>query len=449
MSKILLLERDENSRRELAHALGQDTTLSCQIIYTISATVATAFLDSAKPGQVDLIISNCQVDTSETALEIANYCKNNGLSVPLLILGPINFPLPANSLSLVEAYSNMPLIIDAIKQSLGKVTKGSSEQEYAAMPIFYFTQLESVGYEIYYKLVQAKGRFTYVKWGHREELSVGDQSLMIMKLGLTSLYLKQDDRKTFIGTIRENLIKTCRDESTTMLERLQALEKAYLLVLGEVHHSFAGSEVSPVLHELMSNLEVITSSAESRKAVFELIGSSELTDSFQRAMLIHIMSYIMVKISKWGKESYCERLQYAAYLHDIALKNDYELASIMQEGELKYSNIDPSVKKDIRNHAAMGALLVQQYFGLPNHVERIILEHHGQQSGVGFCKSFSADLYALSVVFIVSEKFATLVINGHKQGMKDFSGIWDQLMTTFPYELIQSLIPRVKEHIPL
>jgi len=125
----------------------------------------------------------------------------------------------------------------------------------------------------------------------------------------------------------------------------------------------------------------------------------------------------------WSSETTFQKLSYAAFLHDITLKN-HELASIQTLSELQSRKVEFTEKEiaDFKAHPNAAAQVAKRFKEIPADVDNIIAQHHELPDGSGFPHAMHASrINPLSAIFIVTHDLLHYVyITERDFVMKDF-----------------------------
>jgi hypothetical protein len=110
-----------------------------------------------------------------------------------------------------------------------------------------------------------------------------------------------------------------------------------------------------------------------------------------------------------GKNNYMdlakdvEKLMGVALFHDVRLKEDQAL--IFSLSELKQAKLTDIQEETVLDHARDAAEILQGEKEFPMDMGKIIREHHGDISGLGFPEPPKDTIGHLSKVFLATERF--------------------------------------------
>lgn len=79
--------------------------------------------------------------------------------------------------------------------------------------------------------------------------------------------------------------------------------------------------------------------------------------------------------------------------------------------DLAKSNLTDEEKRQVINHAADAAKILEGHPEANDYIKTVLLQSHGKLDGIGFEENPSEDLHPLSKVFIVSDCFVKTLLN--------------------------------------
>lgn len=190
--------------------------------------------------------------------------------------------------------------------------------------------------------------------------------------------------------------------------------------------------------QLQEKVNVVLQNVKKSPKLKELFSKMQVDRSNDNYMLHHIGLLINVSIGiathmDWSTEKTLEKFVYAAYLHDLALRNRVDLAkikSLEQLDELK-STLSKEDYELAFNHPEMAAKTISEYPDLPMDVDTIVRQHHERPFEQGFPNKLSiAKIAPLSAVFIIAHDLTDFIIENPnwtmeaylKQAQKIFRG---------------------------
>ena len=117
-----------------------------------------------------------------------------------------------------------------------------------------------------------------------------------------------------------------------------------------------------------------------------------------------------LEIMEEKKDQYLSQFIYATYFHDIILEKE-GMAEIHTKKDWLNCDFSEDDKALIRDHAKLASELLSRFPGSSKEAVRIVKEHHGVPSGIGFTDRKVGNLLEESVFFDVLHDFVELFIN--------------------------------------
>lgn len=139
-------------------------------------------------------------------------------------------------------------------------------------------------------------------------------------------------------------------------------------------------------------------------------------------LLINLCLAISKKM-QWSTDKTLEKFVYAAYLHDIGLKEYPELSKIKNliDFEGKKDRLTDKEKDIFYNHPIDAYNAIINIPGIPQDVDIIISQHHELPNGNGFPKGIKGSrITPLSSLFIVAHDLVHYMIDNPKWNIKTY-----------------------------
>ncbi len=168
------------------------------------------------------------------------------------------------------------------------------------------------------------------------------------------------------------------------------------------------------------------------------IMKSEASMNFRKSFMTSIISTSLAKELSWITHENKSSLVLSAFFNDRMLVRD-SMQFILTEYGVEVSDYAPDEKKIIREHAKLAADWVASQKNIPSEVERIIRQHHGSPSGVGFYEDLNAQITKLTMVFIVAEEFSLALIK-HKDGKLNVAGTLEDINKKYKNKMIKGIL---------
>lgn len=120
----------------------------------------------------------------------------------------------------------------------------------------------------------------------------------------------------------------------------------------------------------------------------------------------------LLKAMGWDSDQTLEKLVYAAYLHDIALKTRPELLEFQTnfDFEIKGAKLSEEDVNLIKTHPLKAAEILKDYPEIPPDVPEMIMQHHERADGGGFPAGIDHNrITPLATLFILAHEMAHAV----------------------------------------
>jgi response regulator RpfG family c-di-GMP phosphodiesterase len=259
--------------------------------------------------------------------------------------------------------------------------------------------------ELFIKLSETK----FIKRFHKDEV-IEPEDVTSLEEKMQFLWIRRSDKNVYSTAIYQKIkqkyevIEQKEASPDNLLER-QSLSFEFVrnfakdLGVGEevieLSEKFVQTHIENVAknHELLDYLKRLTAQPLSLR--FKV---TQFT--------IAIASNICHFTETPNLEENIRKISFAALFHDITIEDDEDLV-IRSDKELKKKSYDLSKVTKIKFHAKRASELLMKHTSAPYDSLKIVTEHHGSRQGVGFPEPIDQRLLSLSVIFIISEEFAT------------------------------------------
>ncbi len=286
--------------------------------------------------------------------------------------------------------------------------------DYVAIPVKDLHALATVPCDLFIKLNRKEGEDYLKRFKEGDDFSIEDIK-SYQKAGVDYLFVRKDERDVFYqGLTKESLLKIKDLSNAEVDEKIKinsSIFQASSLFMREL--GITEGTVHMVETSLKTIQHMVTS--ESKIGIFlkKLLQSQE-SYSFKRSALISAISYQVLPQMDWGSGDQLQqmflKIHTVSFYHDLGLEEESHL-KILFKNQFDESNKFTSKERDlILNHAQKMATLMQGISKLPQGVDLIVKQHHGQTNGIGFPEKLSSSISPLAIFFIVIEHFASLLL---------------------------------------
>ncbi len=317
----------------------------------------------------------------------------------------------------------------------------SEKSNYSRISALILNTLEVFPVDFYIRLKRSEG-FNYIKYFN------ANAPLEMKKLeehkqkGLTDYYILKDD----LQSLNEKLNLHFKQIITQVENQGSKVSKDVVAQIFTTLNTVGLSEKScTVAYKTIENL-IKNSPTDLLKEMNEIFKNKN-SYKFKKSLMC---STILINFSKkieWITPQNIESLNLCAFFSDRFLQED-EMVQIRTEYELTTSMYQDSAEKLINEHALKASNWISQFDKIPNETSRLIKQHHGSISGVGFPNELSDKITKLSLLFILVESFSSnlLLAGGGKfnipQELKKIKGLSQNKKF---HELIDSFLTFLKE----
>lgn len=286
--------------------------------------------------------------------------------------------------------------------------------DYVAIPIKDLLALTKMPCDLFIKLNRKDGEDYLKRFKEGDDFSISDIKTY-QDSGVNFLYVRKDERDTFYqGLTRETIMKAREFSQVEMEEKIKissSIFQASSLFMREL------GITEGTIHVVETSLKTIQHmvSLESKIGIFlkKLLQSQE-SYSFKRSALISVISHQVLPHMDWGSGDQIQqiflKIHTVSFYHDLGLDEEMHLKVLFKEQADVLTKISSRERDLVLNHAQKMASLMQGISKLPQGVDLIVKQHHGQTNGIGFPEKLSASISPLAIFFIVVEHFSALIL---------------------------------------
>lgn len=403
MNLTLLVEN--NPKIESFYMLNLSTWLGLETITKKKGEFALKYLETDSD-KVKLIIVRSRIDKEQTAKLLTEYLKLKGLTIPLIVIGPGEFPgqpTVPNSLDL-------KLLIKTAAVALNITAKEMSSKvvpDFFPIPILYFHSIKRSVCPVYSRDIDDEQKYNL----RIQKLMDFDSTLItsLVQEGVDYLYVDKMDRLEFVNNVTSELISDLQMEVLSDDEVVSALDKSVellskkLLTIGITEETIGLAK---------KNILAIRNTAKKNTKLSKLLDrllSNKASYLYKHTQILTYICMHIIHNIDWGNTEQEEKISFIAFFHDIALETDAQ-CQIKSMNELKRSTLTAEEKNLVEKHAQLAAEYVAKFPHAPMGADQIIRQHHGQLHGLGFSDHYGANMSPMAMVFIVAEEFTRIIM---------------------------------------
>jgi len=150
-----------------------------------------------------------------------------------------------------------------------------------------------------------------------------------------------------------------------------------------------------------------------------------------------VVAHVLVRRFSWNTPEILNSILYAAMFADMGLSD--ELVMIRTEQELSGVEVSKEDREKVYYHAQDNAKKLTNKKGIPSGVPKLISEHHGQTTGVGFTKFIANGVSNISLCLLLAQEFSFYVLN-HEEKEVNFIEFVEHATKSYTSPRIKSIL---------
>ncbi len=248
----------------------------------------------------------------------------------------------------------------------------------------------------------------YVKLFHQgDQFEVSDLNKYTIKKGIEYLYIKTADTTEFIHKYNAELQRILKNTPVMALQDANRISE-------QIYES-----VAEMGREMGFTRDVQALAKTQMQVTMNAMGKSPKLSDFLRkienfkgeylanhSLLTGYLACAIASHMEWGSEQTFQKLNLAAFLHDITLDNS-ALAKCRMPEDAEKAGFSKEQVNVFRQHPIKAADVAKGFSEVPPDVDSIIFQHHETPEGTGFPRRLKhAFIAPLSAVFIVAHDLA-------------------------------------------
>lgn len=434
--KITLLV-ENNPQIENFYKLNLLTWLGLETYVALKGEQAVKYLE-ANSANVGLVIVRGKIEKELTGKLLSEYFKLKGLTIPLIITGPGDFP---GQLQVINSL-DLKLLIKTAASALGITAQEMSRKivpDYYPIPLLYFKFIKRSVCRVYRQDPTNPGQYPLMF----DKLKEFDPSAIekMKDQGTEYLYVDKMDRLDFVSNVTSELMSVIKiediseDEAVTATDKSIELLSKKLLILGITEETIA------LAHKNMKAIQMNVKKNPNMTKLLNRLLKNKASYLYKHTQILTYVALHIVHNIEWGNPEQEEKISFISFFHDIALENDIQ-CQIKNNSELKNSSLSSEQKNLVEKHAQIAAEYVTKFPHAPMGTDQIIRQHHGQLNGIGFSDHFGANVSPMSVVFIVAEEFTRIVMK-HEGETLNKEAMIKELKEEFPTSRFSKIIEKL------
>lgn len=245
--------------------------------------------------------------------------------------------------------------------------------------------------------------FHYIKFINKnDEL---DETELKKLSTISRVFVKREDKSIFFQDMNKVLLELLHKkpiEQTVQTEneiRLEVFNQLISIGLSENSTKLANATIENITESLNKGL------LKELNSVY----TSDAPTNYRKSFLTSMLCVSISKKMKWVTPSNIDVLVLVSFFNDRLLVRD-SMHFVDPEFGLDVTDYTDEEKKTFLNHARLTADWAARQKSMPAEAERIIRQHHGSVTGVGQETQLNPQITKLTIIFIVAEEFAMLIL---------------------------------------
>lgn len=438
--QILLVHPKAEIRELLCFPL--ESKFSAQVKELSTAEEAIAFLQKPEE-KIDFLVLDNQQDMLKKMVQAVQ----RKFPQPYVVLcdpDPLKNPVKLAGCNVLGAARYDHLLEDVVSLLGEAALEKQSEEGYTRIRTEILTKMSPLDAGVFVRL-SAKH---FVKLFHKgSNFGKDDLEKYGQRKKLTHLFLPNDDTKFFIERFQTMLQTLLAKEKITMAEAGTALEESVDTVQELVHKFGVTPEVQKAVKTSVAvAMKALGDFPQLGDAMKEMNANKDKYVAAHSLMLAHVACSMAVAVD-WYSDATFEKLTLAAFLHDIALR-DNQLCAVKSQQELvaRAGEFSPKKIEDYRAHPERAAELVAKFPETHADVAQIVVQHQELPDGSGFpAKLNAAAIAPLASLFIIAHDFTDFALEkGGQAKMKDFLAAFDAKYSQGNFKKIAKAIASIE-----
>ena len=176
--------------------------------------------------------------------------------------------------------------------------------------------------------------------------------------------------------------------------------------------------------EASTNL-AMASVADLKKAISDDASLKDLFDHFKNtggsfnyrlSYMTSVVAHVLVKQFSWNTPEISKSILYAAMFADLGLTDDE--VKIRTEKELSDAELSKESRERVYYHGQDNAKKLTNLKSIPSGVPKLISEHHGQTTGIGFTTFIANGVSNISLCLLLAQEFSFYVLHNEQREIK-------------------------------
>lgn len=372
---------------------------------------------------VGQIITDPEVDGKDSLEHLSILFKKNGVQAPVMVIGGALKSGDSYQIDELHELSQPKDMRSFLKKTSDYLDiniedlKNLPMPEYMGYSLGLFQYLEKSPCDIFVRIGKGS-RVSFIKICHEGDAIDPERIESIKQKGGEHLYVKSVKRLKLTNVLSTELSRII-DESDESEDKSDVVNAAVDILHDRMRNEGPSAEMAEFSKKIIN--KVTTRSGFSKKIypLLKRLIANKSSFSYKFIQVTSFFATVILKKMDWRRIEQVKTLAFAAIYRDIALEGDETMLKIRSEEDLEQSDLSEREKKVITTHAQKALSVLEGYPDMPYGVEILIRQHHGSVNGAGFPNEYSQRLSPLSIVLMVAEEAAFLVIDAAEKGDKN------------------------------
>ena len=446
--------------------IAEDELVLCEILSLVVKTKFNAEVLQAHSGRqaIDIIKQNPDLDCilcdyhmpQGTGGEVYKYLQSVDSKIPYILCSsdpPDELPEFANAKLAGSVVK--PFIMNQIRDLLLPIAAAAKKAQYRAGstdPDDYIQISTSIlqrihvhDCDLYVKLSEKK----FVRVKIQGDNFVEEDRKRFKAKNVEYLYIKRRDSDRLLDQFADQLLGLAMSKGSIEQGSVLRISETALELIHEVLQQLQLSEKAEKMVQASVDLTLMTIQHDLKLSrLFDRLLVDQNKYISSHSIVLGYVACGIASIMKTDDSDSSQKLVFAAFLHDITLKN---------ESLAQYQVLDPVVMSksygftqqqiaEFAEHPREAAALAKEFHSIPKEVDVIVAQHHERPDGSGFPEKLKhSGLDLLPSIFIVAHELVTFL---HDSGNKsDVAEFLKKASSQFQVGHFQQIIVAMKESL--
>ncbi len=388
---------------------------------------------------VDLLVIS---DTSSTPLFV-KYLASLNSKIPVILVKSdskkLEYGFPginiSAQLSADTLLQDLPALIGSNFRFANTAT--AAELDYCRISVALLMRVGSLKGDVYVKLSNLK----FVKMFNADaKFTEADLERVWGVKKLDYLYIKKEVAGQFVQKLQVELSGMLKKASEGDDSLLSTVAQVQETIQGLAHKTGVTDQVIKLTHVHVDfALKVIGRTPQLRKVMSSILTNKEGYIANHSVQVAHIACCIASKLN-WPSNLTYQKLIFAAFIHDLVLKNpDHAKVASKEELQKIKHNLNSEEFTTLENHMFLAADIANKFTQIPSDVTQIILQHHELPNGKGFPRGLTGSNVApLAAVFIAAHEITDQI---HEKGSAfNLEQFWSEKLSSYSSGTFKNIV---------